>query len=86
MKSTSFHPQCQIIWLIFYPCQPTKRATACAIGKAVAHMSMKILCQGLLLIVVVTGLTLAVTAALAIATRTTLALYIAFGLLEQHTA
>lgn len=48
-------------------------------------MSMKILCQGLLLIVVVTGLTLAVTAALAIATRTTLALYIAFGLLEQHT-
>ena len=49
-------------------------------------MSMKILCQGLLLIVVVTGLTLAVTAALAIATRTTLALYIAFGLLEQHTS
>lgn len=49
-------------------------------------MSMKILCQGLLLIVVVTGLTLAVTAAFAIATRTTLALYIAFGLLEQHTA
>ena len=43
-------------------------------------MSMKILFQGLLLIVVVTGLTLSVTAALAIATRTTLALYIAFVL------